>query len=92
MQLDQRLKESNEKMRTENETLKEKLRKDIKEKDGRAKEVVKVNTTVRKMKQELETPKVNTQSSRDTTHGSSRKETPINDKLKKHPYNSDIKQ
>ena len=45
------------KIRTENETLKEELRKEIQEKDGRAKEAEKVDTTVRKMEQELETLK-----------------------------------
>ena len=47
------LKEFNEKIRTENEKLKEELRKEIKEKDGRAKEAEKLDTTVKKMEQEL---------------------------------------
>ena len=45
------------KIRTENETLKEELRKEIKEKDERAKEAEKVDTVIRKMEQESETLK-----------------------------------
>ena len=51
------LKESNEKIRTENEKLKEELKKEIKEKDGRAKEAEKLDTTVKKMEQELDSLK-----------------------------------
>ena len=45
------------KIRTENEKRKEELRKEIKEKDGRAKEAEKLDITVKKIEQELESLK-----------------------------------